>query len=151
MITPTQSHPEAQGSKCILLADDDSVIREVLSRILRAEGFEVVLARNGCEAIAVLVVRRPDLVLLDLKMPERDGWRAYDVMERVSPLTPVILITALPEQHAQAVRLGIDALMEKPLDLTLLLSTIHKLLAEPEQERLSRLTRGDFKTAHLQH
>jgi len=90
-------------------------------------------------------------VLLDLKMPEQDGWSVYELIERISALTPVILITALPEQHAHAVRLGIDALMEKPLDIPLLLRTIQRLLAEPEQKRLRRLTHGDFTTEHLWH
>lgn len=135
----------------ILLADDDFAVRELLSRALKSEEFEVVQARNGHEAVFQMLASQPDLVLLDLNMPEKDGWQSYDVIERMSPLLPVIIITAMPEQHARAVRLGIDALMEKPLDIPLLVCTIRRLLDEPEKTRLHRLTRGDFQTEHLQH
>ena len=137
--------------KRILLADDDFAVRELLSRALKSEEFEMVQARNGDEAIFQMMASEPDLVLLDISMPGKDGWQSYEVMERLSPLTPVILITALPDQHAHAVRQGIDALMEKPLDIPLLVHTINRLLEESEQQRVMRLTRGDFKTEHLRH
>ena len=135
----------------ILLADDDFAVRELLARALKSEEFEVIQARNGHEAIFQMLASQPDLVLLDLNMPEKDGWQSYDVIERMNPMLPVIIITAMPEQHAHAVRLGIDALMEKPLDIPLLVSTIRRLLGEPQTMRLRRLTRGDFQTEHLQH
>ena len=135
----------------ILLADDDFAVRELLARALKSEVFEVIQARNGHEAIFQMTASQPDLVLLDLNMPDKDGWQSYEVIERMSPMLPVIIITAMPEQHARAVRLGIDALMEKPLDIPLLVSTIRRLLDEPHNNRLCRLTRGDFQTEHLQH
>jgi two-component system response regulator VicR len=88
----------------------------------------------------------PDLVLLDINMPDQDGWRAFESMEKSRPLVPVIVITARPHQYEQAVKLGIDALMEKPLNLPFLLATIAELLAESEGERLRRLTNPEFKT-----
>ena len=134
----------------ILLVDDDFAVREMVARALHSETFDVIQARNGQEAIFQVQASQPDLVLLDLNMPGMDGWQSYETIERLQPLLPVILITALPEQHAHAVRLGIDALMEKPLDLPLLLETIRRLLREPARRRIRRLTRGDFQTEHLQ-
>lgn len=64
-------------------------------------------------------------------------------------MVPIIIITARPNQYEQALRAGADALMEKPLDLPVLLSTIHQLLAESEQQRLARLTDPNFATAFL--
>ena len=64
----------------ILLADDDFAVRELLARALKSEDFEVVQARTGHEAIFQMVASQPDLVLLDLNMPETDGWQTYDVI-----------------------------------------------------------------------
>jgi DNA-binding response OmpR family regulator len=82
-------------------------------------------------------------------MPDRDGWDAFDLMNRTHPFVPVIVITARPQQYEHAAELGIDALMEKPLDLPLLLATIADLLAESETECVQRLTDPGFKTAYL--
>ena len=71
------------------------------------------------------------------------------MIDRVRPLLPVIVITARPNQHEYATRAGIDALMEKPLDLDILLKTIHDLLQENERDRLRRLTDSHFETAYL--
>ena len=133
----------------ILLADDDADVREMLGRVLESEQYEVVPARTGREAAAKFIAHVPDLVLLDLNMPDRDGWDAFDLMEQTHPLVPVIVITARPQQYKHAAELGVDALMEKPLNLPLLLSTIAGLLAESETERVRRLTDPGFKTAYL--
>ena len=135
--------------KKILLVDDDASVREMLGRVLKSEHYEVILARDGNEAAAKFLSRRPHLVLLDLNMPERDGWSAFRFMEAAQPLLPVILITARADQYSQAENLGVDALMEKPLDLSVLLEAIEKMLAEPKAARFERLNHPQFKTARL--
>ena len=82
-------------------------------------------------------------------MPNKNGWDTFHFMNTVNPMLPVIVITARSNQYDQAQRMGVDALMEKPLDLPLLLQTVHDLLAEPESERTRRLTNPDFRTAFL--
>ena len=77
-------------------------------------------------------------------MPGKDGWHAFDLMEKFQPLVPVIVITARSNQFDRARAAGIDALMEKPLELPLLLRTIRELLAETQSERVARLIRPDF-------
>jgi DNA-binding response OmpR family regulator len=148
---PDERPPTGQAPKRILLVDDDPGVREMLGRVLEAEHYEVIRAKNGNEAGAKFVNGEPDLVLLDLNMPERDGWSAFRFMEVVRPLLPVIIITARSNQYAQAEELGVDALMEKPLNLAVLLEAIKKLLAETEVERMRRLTNPEFKTAFLNH
>ena len=133
----------------ILLADDDSSVREMLGRVLESEHYEVIYAKNGNEAAAKSVSGQPDMVLLDLNMPDRDGWSAFRFMNAAHPLLPVIVITARPNQYTQARELGVDALMEKPLNLPLLLKTIQGLLSETELERTRRITNPHFKTALL--
>jgi CheY-like chemotaxis protein len=138
-----------QTSKRILLADDDASVREMLGRVLESEHYEVIFAKDGNEAAAKSVSAEPDLVLLDLNMPDRDGWSAFRFMNAADPLRPVIVITARPNQYPQADQLGVDALMEKPLNLALLLRTIQSLLSEPEPQRARRVTDRAFKTAFL--
>jgi len=133
----------------ILLADDDASVREMLGRVLESEHYDVAYARTGREPAAKFIYDLPDLVLLDLTMPNRDGWDAFDLMSQTHPMVHVIVITARPQQYQHALDLGIDALMEKPLNLPLLLATIARLLAESEAERVQRLTDPGFKTAYL--
>ena len=137
--------------KKILLADDDDGVRESLSQVLAIEGYQVIPATNGRQAVACLRNRSPDLALLDINMPGLDGWQTLERMERRRPLIPVIVITARPNQYRHAVGAGVDALMEKPLDFPRLLEAIAGLLAETPQQRLTRLTRPDFATASLNH
>src|ERR1017187_8433905 len=133
----------------ILLADDDADVREMLGRVLESEHYEVVLAKTGRETATKFIADVPDFVLLDLNMPDRDGWDAFDLMEQTHPLVPVIVITARPQQYKHAAELAIDALMEKPLNLPVLLATIADSLAESETERVQRLTDPGFKTTYL--
>ena len=121
----------------------------MLGRVLESEQYEVALAGTGREAVAEFPADPPDLVLLDLNMPDLDGWEAIDRITRTHPYTSVIVITARPKQYEQAVALSVDALMEKPLDLPVLLAAIARLVAESESERVTRLSNPDFKTRYL--
>lgn len=131
--------------KRILLVDDDPGIRETLGRVLESEDYAIATARTGREAVLEFVTRPPDLVLLDLNMPDRDGWHTFRLMNVAHPLLPIIVITARPNQYPQAVERSVDALMEKPLNLPLLLKVIRNFLAETEDQRMRRLTDPDFR------
>jgi DNA-binding response OmpR family regulator len=147
-----QTRPAENGrpaSKRILLADDDPGVREMLGRVLESEHYGVTYAKNGREASAKFIADPPDLVLLDLNMPDRDGWTAFRMMNVAQPMLPVIVITARPNQYPQAADLGVDGLMEKPLNLPILLQAIQDLLSETDAERMRRLTDPEFKTVFL--
>jgi len=135
--------------KRILLADDDESVRRMVARVLEGAGYAVIMAGNAAEAVSRFRSSQPDLVLLDLKMPDKDGWSVFEDISAVDPLAPVVIITAWPNQYGEAVRRGIDALMEKPLDLERLLDILQKLLTESEQERTARLTNRNFTTLRL--
>jgi CheY-like chemotaxis protein len=137
--------------KRILVADDDAVVRDSLSRVLELEGYGVIQARDGHEALTAVRTRCPGLLLLDLNMPSMDGWRTLDLLAKDHPLLPVVVITARPNQYQRALGAGVDALMEKPLDFPTLLGAIARLLEESSEERLLRLTRADFATLALSH
>ena len=80
----------------------------------------------------------PDLVLLDLNMPDQNGLQAFEAMCRAASRVPVCIITAEPHQAKRAAQLGAAALMEKPLDLPRLLQVLRDLLAEPVETRRAR-------------
>ena len=124
----------------ILLADDDPAVRQILCRLLADEGYAVLTAANGEEALAVAKSTSFDLVLLDLNMPIKDGWETFEDLANQQPMLPIILITARPNQLFPALASGVVALLEKPLDFTTLFSTIHNLLEEPLEIRLARAT-----------
>ncbi len=133
----------------ILLADDDEEVLAALNDALSSEGYEVIVAANGREAIDHFHEGHIDIALLDLKMPIKGGWETFERLTTIHPLLPVILITARPDQHPLAVAAGVGALMEKPLDLPLLLRAIDDLLSEPVEARLSRLTGKPPLTRYL--
>ena len=148
-LTAPQPKASASVHNRILIADDDSLVRASLAAVLESEGYVVDEARNGIEAVRRTVEHLPDLVLLDLNMPHRDGWTAFRQLDRVSPLLPVIVITARPNQYEQAVRLGVDAFMEKPLNIPMLLRAIKRLVSETPQRHVSRVTSRAFVTRLL--
>ena len=77
------------------------------------------------------------------------GWTAFSKLERVTPLSPVIVITARPNQYPKAVQLGVDAFMEKPLNIPILVRAIRRLTSEDENRHLRRITSRAFVTQLL--
>jgi CheY-like chemotaxis protein len=147
----TAERPKASNgvNSRILVADDDSLVRGSLAAVLASEGYVVDEARNGIEAVTRAIEHLPDLVLLDLNMPHWDGWTAFSQLDRVTPLLPVIVITARPNQYKKAVRLGVDAFMEKPLNIPVLVRAIKRLTSEDEKRHVRRITNPAFVTQLL--
>lgn len=125
--------------KTILIVDDDDAIRESLRKLLQAEGYDVRLAANGREGLDQFDPANVDLLLLDLNLPQKSGWDLFERFSSMNPLIPIIIITGRDNQYKLAAAAGVGALMEKPLDVPLLLQTITALLAEPAETRLKRL------------
>lgn len=129
----------ARPDKHILLVDDDSTVRDSLNDVLVAEGYVVTQAADGQQALDLADRLPVDLALLDLNMPVKNGWDTFERLSAKLPLTPIIIITARPNQLFTAVSAGAGALLEKPMDMPMLLRTMEKLLAEPAEQRLARL------------
>ncbi len=129
----------ARAGPRILLVDDDSTVRGSLNDLLVSEGYFVIPAENGQQAVE-LANRFPfDLILLDLNMPVKNGWDAFGELTADHPLIPIIIVTARPKQLFTALGAGASALLEKPMHIPTLLQTMEKLLAEPAENRLARL------------
>jgi len=135
----TSAETQYRAKERILLVDDDPAIRRMLTRLLAGEGYNVSPATNGAEALEFARRADFDLVLLDLNMPRLNGWETYERLNSQKAPPPVIVITARPNQHFTAQAAGIGALMEKPLDLQKLLTTIRDLLDEPDDVRMARM------------
>ena len=125
--------------RTVLVVDDDDAIRESLRKLLQAEGYEVRLAADGQEGLVQFDPAHVDLLLLDLNLPAKSGWDLFERFSFINPLLPIIIITGRDNQYKLAAAAGVGALMEKPLDVPLLLQTITTLLAEPAETRLKRL------------
>jgi DNA-binding response OmpR family regulator len=145
----TPGQPAKLRHNHVLIADDDAVVRGSLAAVLQSEGYEVAEACNGIEAVTCAIKHKPDLVLLDLNMPQADGWTAFNQLDRVTPLLPVIVITARPNQYPEAVRVGVDAFMEKPLNIPILVSAVKRLTNEDEGRHINRITQRTFVTQLL--
>jgi CheY-like chemotaxis protein len=116
--------------KRILVADDYTLTREIVAKVLRDEGYDVVLAADGQEAITLLSISCPDLVLTDLSMPRLNGIEVLTCARRISPATPVIIFTAdvSPASEQEAQRLGVRDYVQKPFDIDDLLNRITSAL-----------------------
>jgi two-component system response regulator CpxR len=119
--------------------DDDPGVRGSLGDVLVSEGYRVIPADDGQQAIELAASNAVDLVLLDLNMPRKNGWDTFERLSATHPLLPIIIVTARPNQLFTAVSAGVGALLEKPLDIPMLMRTIQRLLAESAEARLARL------------
>ena len=140
MNSKTKARRDAHSdAKTILLVDDDPSVRSMIGRVLAGEGYHVLSAENGFEAIDLAAANSIDLVLLDLNMPGKGGWDTFERITSENPNLAVVIITAKPDQLFTALAAGVGALLEKPLDFNLLLKTVADLLNEPVELRLARL------------
>ena len=123
--------------KTILTADDEQAIRRTLELHLTEEGFAVLTAADGQEAVDKAVEQEVDLMLLDLRLPELDGFEVLKIVKERRPSLPVIMITAYDDMATaiKAIRLGAIDHLGKPVDLDQLDSVIEKII---EMSDLSR-------------
>src|SRR5512138_982035 len=121
--------------KTILVADDKANIRNLVREYLEAEGFHVVIASNGREALYAARAEKPDLILLDIMMPEMSG---YDFIKayRKEQSTPIILLTARLEETDKVLglELGADDYITKPFGMREMVARIRAVLRRGGQE-----------------
>lgn len=120
-----------RSSTCVLVIDDDEAIRESFSGHLEDCGFRVLSAENGRVGLEVFERRRPDIVLVDLRMPEMDGFEVLSRIKEQSSEIPLIVVSGTGElgDAIEAVRRGAWDYLTKPVeDLSALTHAIHKAL-----------------------
>ena len=118
----------------ILVIDDEPGIRELLDTLLRRKGYDVVLAESGQKGLELFHQERPDVIVLDLKMPGMDGLTVLQQVRSLDPRKPVIVLTGAgtAEAEQQVRALGVTEYVEKEFSLHLLGDALKRLLDDPD-------------------
>jgi two-component system, cell cycle response regulator DivK len=131
---PGDARPRA-APKRILIVEDNELNMKLLHDLLEAHGYPTITTREGAAALALARERRPDLILMDLQLPDMSGLDAVRELKR-DPLTreiPVIAVTAfaMVGDDRRALSSGCDAYVSKPIALGAFLQTVESFLREP--------------------
>lgn len=120
------------SSRKILVVDDETSVLSALERLLTLERYDVVTAATAQEGLQRFQDHQFALALLDLNLPDQNGWELFQQIDSLAPSVPVVIITAQPDQHLHPLAKEVDGLMEKPLNLPGLLQTIESLIASSQ-------------------
>jgi two-component system, cell cycle response regulator DivK len=119
----------------ILLVEDNEMNRDMLSRRLARRGFNIVIAVDGQQAVAVAQTERPDLILMDMSLPVIDGWEAARRIKAAETTKniPIVALTAhaMSGDREKAINAGCDDYDTKPVEMPRLLDKMNALLALP--------------------
>src|SRR6266542_853924 len=137
------------GQDYLLIVEDDPDILKLLDATLTFKGYRVITARNGKEALEVIQVKRPAIVIADIMMPQLDGFGLVHRI-RINPETrdiPVVFITATyvaREDREFALNIGATRFIQKPVDLEKFLTTIAELLKQGAPPPIEPLKESNF-------
>jgi two-component system alkaline phosphatase synthesis response regulator PhoP len=139
----------ANTVKKILIADDEPDILEIIQYNLRNEGYEVITAKNGNEAIDMAKKFQPDLIILDIMMPGKNGIEVCNIL-RLQPAfndTLIIFLTALSDEGSEVrgLETGADDYLTKPVSPKILVSKVNALFRRINKEDTGLLQIGDLK------
>ncbi len=137
MAEPTAEVMQASGGIAgltVLVVDDDPAVHDLLSTTLVKEGYRVLHARDGAEALEILRKTPPDIVTLDVMMPKVDGWSVLGIMKSDPALDhiPVIMITIVDDRNL-GYKLGASEFMTKPIDRARLRALVHSFAGQAAQ------------------
>jgi signal transduction histidine kinase/CheY-like chemotaxis protein len=129
---PAPAAAKADGRTTVLVVDDDASVRGLLAKTLEREGYRVILAGNGIEALALAREHRPQAITLDVMMPQLDGWGTLKELKADAALRdiPVIMVTVLNER-GMAIPLGAADFVTKPIDRQRLTAILREHCAGP--------------------
>jgi CheY-like chemotaxis protein len=142
------SDPFQRAGPLILIADDDETERFLQRQVLEPAGFEIVEAKNGSAALEAFNEHRPDLVILDVMMPEMNGFDVAAVLKN-DPVTmdiPIIILSIL-EDKERGFRLGVDRYLTKPIDTASLFHEVDALLDQGKSKKKVMVVDEDVSTA----
>lgn len=127
------------------MVDDESGVRTGLTRLLRSAGFESAAYSGGAEFLEHLATTQPDCLILDLRMPQMDGFELLDRLAESGRTIPVVVLTSFPsaETRRRAFEAGVVRFLEKPAELDTLLEALDHALRTTHREQPAR-DRDDF-------
>ena len=119
--------------KCILIADDEQRIVDLVSDFLHAAGYETLKAYDGKQALEIFERQKADLAIIDIMMPEIDGWELTRLIRQSSQL-PIIMLSARSEEFDQLTgfEAGVDEYVTKPFSPAVLVKRVEALLKRSE-------------------
>ncbi len=128
----------------ILVVEDDRDSRKLMETVLRRDGYSVLGAANGREALEVMDREHVDLIVLDVMMPEMDGYEFSRTLREAEDMTPILMVTArqLPEDKKRGFLAGTDDYMTKPVDTEELLLRIKALLRRSQIINRRKISAG---------
>ena len=120
----------------ILVIDDDTAVTDLLSVLLRSQGFDVTATNSSSDGLSYVRDNEPDLIVLDLMMPEIDGWEVCRSVRAFSQV-PIIVLSALndPSMVASVLDAGADDYLTKPTPSRVLVAHINRLLKRNETNK----------------
>ena len=130
------------GKEAILVIDDDPAARELVTSTLKREEYTTITAPDGQAGLRAMYENKPDLIVLDIKMPTMDGWTVCQRIREVSDI-PIIMLTAQdsPEEIIKGLDMGADDYVTKPFDLPVLAARVGATLRRANKDR-SQLKAG---------
>lgn len=128
----------------ILVIDNDNSVRHSLKKLLEARGYRVLTARDNAEALERFGSEEVHLVVMDVNLGDDDGWETFERMAAVNDGVPTVVVTAEFGQRERAIAAGVEALIEKPMDVPLFLDMVAQLLADSRAGKLERVN-GDAR------
>jgi CheY-like chemotaxis protein len=131
----------------ILLVENDSSVRDSMRNLLDAEGYAVLSARDSTEALECFESEDIHLVVMDVSLGKEDGWETFKRMAATNGSVPAVVVTGEFGQRERAIAAGVEALIEKPLDVALFLEIVEGLLAKKRNGQLKRVC-GDESYCH---
>ncbi len=136
-------------SKKVLIAEDDNYIREIIEFNLKSNGYEVYVARNGSEALEVAKRVRPDLIILDIMMPDKSGIEVCRILRKDASFNDIyiLFLTAIADEatHVKGLETGADDYITKPIRPKILISRVNAFMRRSQKEKEKILVLGSLK------
>jgi two-component system KDP operon response regulator KdpE len=139
-------HRKKEMTTQILVIDDDAAITELMSMLLKTHGFDVITSNSGAEGVKLTQEKKPSAVLLDLMMPDMDGWQVCKSIRAFSNV-PILVLSAIndPRMVASILDSGADDFLVKPVPSSVLVAHIRKMVRridvlQPTEQKKIKLT-----------
>jgi two-component system, cell cycle response regulator DivK len=140
-----RSDNSAMSKGRILVVEDNMDNYELVRFVLERAGYDVFLAMNGRDGVAAARLQKPDLILMDLTMPEMDGWAAAEKLkdDEITKSIPLYALSAhtLPSDRKRALEAGCDGYISKPIHMAGFLDVVERALGRKKEKKRSRKSR----------
>ena len=140
-----RSDNSAMSKGRILVVEDNMDNYELVRFVLERAGYDVFLAMNGRDGVAAARLQKPDLILMDLTMPEMDGWVAAEKLkdDEITKSIPLYALSAhtLPIDRKRALEAGCDGYISKPIHMAGFLDVVERALGRKKEKKRSRKSR----------